>query len=109
MPHGVDGCLPPEVLPSPPPCGWSTGFIATPLTVGLTPRHLLAPAFPNERKLFSWLETVPRVALQADKIFLISPDCNLRVAYTPSLATNLAEVPALLAICAPLPGFISTQ
>ena len=27
-PHGVEGCLPPDVLPSPPPCGWSIGFIA---------------------------------------------------------------------------------
>src|SRR5215472_16409685 len=25
-PHGVTGWRPPEVLPSPPPCGWSTGF-----------------------------------------------------------------------------------
>ena len=30
LPHGVTGCRPPEVRPSPPPCGWSTGFITTP-------------------------------------------------------------------------------
>src|SRR5258708_38860563 len=29
-PHGVTGGRPPEVLPSPPPCGWSTGFIDAP-------------------------------------------------------------------------------
>src|SRR5262249_12069171 len=29
-PHGVTGCRPPLDLPSPPPCGWSTGFIAEP-------------------------------------------------------------------------------
>src|SRR5204863_398839 len=29
-PHGVTGCRPPFDLPSPPPCGWSTGFIAEP-------------------------------------------------------------------------------
>src|ERR1039458_1262251 len=28
-PQGVTGWRPPEVLPSPPPCGWSTGVIAT--------------------------------------------------------------------------------
>ena len=40
-PQGVTGCRPPDERPSPPPCGWSTGFIATPLTVGLTPRQRL--------------------------------------------------------------------
>src|SRR5215472_12531901 len=29
-PQGVTGWRPPEVLPSPPPCGWSTGFMETP-------------------------------------------------------------------------------
>src|SRR6185437_188168 len=29
-PQGVTGWRPPEVLPSPPPCGWSTGFMVTP-------------------------------------------------------------------------------
>src|SRR5581483_10438186 len=28
-PQGVTGCPPPEVLPAPPPIGWSTGFFAT--------------------------------------------------------------------------------
>ena len=26
-PQGEHGCRPPELLPSPPPIGWSTGFI----------------------------------------------------------------------------------
>lgn len=30
---------PPEVLPCPPPCGWSTGFLATPRTEGRHPRQ----------------------------------------------------------------------
>ena len=34
-------------LASPPPCGWSTGFMATPRTVGLMPRQRLAPALPS--------------------------------------------------------------
>ena len=29
-PQGVTGCPPPDVLPAPPPIGWSTGFFATP-------------------------------------------------------------------------------
>ena len=36
-PHGVTGCRPPEVRPSPPPCGWSTGFMTTPRTTGRRP------------------------------------------------------------------------
>ncbi len=42
-----------RVRPSPPPCGWSTGFMATPRTVGRTPRQRLAPALPRERRLCS--------------------------------------------------------
>src|SRR3979409_2244080 len=30
FPRGVTGGRPPEVRPSPPPCGWSIGFIETP-------------------------------------------------------------------------------
>ena len=45
-PHGELGCPPPDVLPSPPPIGWSTGFMATPRTLGLRPFHRLRPAFP---------------------------------------------------------------
>src|SRR4030042_1903010 len=47
-PHGVQGCLPPELFPSPPPRGWSIGFMATPRTVGLQPNHRFFPAFPKE-------------------------------------------------------------
>ena len=52
MPHGVTGCRPPEVLPSPPPSGWSTGFIATPRTCGRLPSQRLRPALPIDT--FSW-------------------------------------------------------
>src|SRR3989338_10924768 len=34
--------------PSPPPCGWSTGFIAVPRTVGGAPFHRFAPPFRSE-------------------------------------------------------------
>src|SRR5574341_1766979 len=43
-PHGLTGCRPPEVLPSPPPCGWSIGFIETPRLVGRMPSQRLRPA-----------------------------------------------------------------
>src|SRR5256885_1321609 len=36
-PQGVTGWRPPEVLPSPPPCGWSTGFMVTPRLCGAFP------------------------------------------------------------------------
>ena len=47
LPHMVLGRLVPRpCLPSPPPYGWSTGFIAVPLTVGLIPFQRLRPALP---------------------------------------------------------------
>src|SRR3977135_1172662 len=48
LPHGVFGLPPGPVLPSPPPCGWSRGFIVEPRTVGLTPSHRLRPALPPD-------------------------------------------------------------
>src|SRR5690348_10808810 len=37
LPHFVCGCPPIGALPSPPPCGWSRGFMAEPRTVGRKP------------------------------------------------------------------------
>src|SRR3984893_16312893 len=47
-PQGVPGWRPPLVLPSPPPCGWSTGFIETPRLCGVLPSHRVRPALPRE-------------------------------------------------------------
>src|SRR5271156_226561 len=44
-PQGVCGWFP-FTRPSPPPCGWSTGFMATPRFVGRRPCHRVRPAFP---------------------------------------------------------------
>src|SRR5262245_62821540 len=52
FPHGEHGCRPPDDFPSPPPIGWSTGFIATPRTDGLRPIQRLRPALPIDT--FSW-------------------------------------------------------
>src|SRR5262245_40988008 len=62
LPHGVTGCLPPEVFPSPPPCAWSPGFMTTPLVWGFLPSQRFRPAFPSEMFLWSRLPTWPTVA-----------------------------------------------
>src|SRR5215468_3553161 len=45
-PQGVTGWRPPEVRPSPPPCGWSIGFMETPRLCGRRPIQRLRPALP---------------------------------------------------------------
>src|SRR3990167_7788935 len=72
-PHGDTGWRPPEVLPSPPPSGWSTGFIATPRTCGRLPSHRLRPALPTETFSWSTLPTCPIVARHSTLILRISP------------------------------------
>src|SRR5262245_33589140 len=73
-PHGEHGCLPPEDLPSPPPIGWSTGFIATPRTLGRRPSQRLRPAFPNETFSWSRFPTWPTTARQFTWKLRTSPD-----------------------------------
>ena len=47
QPQGDTGCgLPCPDLPSPPPWGWSTGFMAMPRTCGLRPNQRERPALP---------------------------------------------------------------
>ncbi|KAK9663006.1 hypothetical protein RND81_O322300, partial [Saponaria officinalis] len=77
-------------LPSPPPWGWSTGFITTPLTTGRLPSQRLDPALP---KLFWFTPTFPT--------------CNFNVADFPSFAISFATAPAALANCPPFPSVIS--
>src|SRR3989344_8006716 len=99
--------LPLPCLPSPPPCGWSTGFIAVPLTVGLIPFHLLLPALPKFSSLFSSLETSPIEAQAPSLTFLISEEGIFICTSPASLAIICAKLPALRAIFAPPFGFIS--
>ena len=98
---------PTGALPSPPPCGWSTGFITDPLTDGLIPKCLVFPALPNLTFSWSAFPTTPIVALHLANINLISPEGNLTWAYFPSLAINCALCPATLTNFAPWPGFNS--
>src|SRR6478735_10221058 len=79
-PHGVTGCRPPFDLPSPPPCGWSTGFIAEPRTVGRFPSHRLRPALPPVMLPWSTLPTWPIVARQVSRTRRISPEGRRSVA-----------------------------
>src|SRR3954463_4359180 len=109
LPFGFTGWRPPEGLPSPPPCGWSTGFMATPRTVGRLPFHRMRPAFPQLMFDCSALPTSPTVARQRPATLRISPDGIRSVARVPSRATSWAEMPADRAILAPPPGRISTQ
>jgi len=53
---------PPEVLPCPPPCGWSTGFIATPRTVGRQPSQRVRPALFRFLSLVTFSAIEPKVA-----------------------------------------------
>src|SRR5204863_2529126 len=106
-PHGDTGGCADAVRPSPPPCGWSIGFMATPRTVGRTPRQRLRPALPMDSRLCSELPTSPIVARQSMCTLRISPERNLSCAYEPSRASTCTPAPAERASCAPLPGIIS--
>src|SRR5918996_3554856 len=104
FPHGDVGWRPPDDLPSPPPCGWSTGFIATPRTDGRLPFQRIRPALPQLMLDCSELPTSPTVARQRRSTIRISPEGIRSVAYLPSLASNWAPEPAERASFAPPPG-----
>src|SRR5712664_4441611 len=72
LPHGDVGGRPPDVFPSPPPSGWSTGFIATPRTRGFRPSQRLLPALPIESSSCSALPTSPTVARHSPRTIRIS-------------------------------------
>src|SRR6184192_2106078 len=67
LPHGVTGWRPPEVRPSPPPCGWSTGFLATPRVSGRLPIQRVRPALANVWLALSGFDTAPTVAMQSER------------------------------------------
>ncbi|VAI45860.1 unnamed protein product [Triticum turgidum subsp. durum] len=94
-------------FPSPPPWGWSTGFITTPLTMGRLPSQHLDPALPKLFWFTPTLPTCPTVAKQFWDTKRTSPDGNLKVADLPSSAMSFATAPAALANCPPLPRVIS--
>ncbi|KAK8301622.1 hypothetical protein V6Z12_D04G034100 [Gossypium hirsutum] len=94
-------------LPSPPPWGWSTGFITTPLTTGHLPSQHLDPALP---KIFWFTPTFPTCSTVVEQFLDIkrtSPEGNFNVADFPSFAISFATAAAALANCPPLPSVIS--
>src|ERR687898_1065396 len=76
MPQGVTGWRPPEVRPSPPPCGWSIGFMATPRTDGRLPSQRLRPALPRLMLDWSGFDTAPIVARHSPRTIRSSPDAS---------------------------------
>src|SRR5688572_15620035 len=73
-PHGEVGCRPPEDFPSPPPIGWSTGFMATPRTLGRRPIQRDFPALPITMFWWSSFPTIPIEQMQTVGTLRISPD-----------------------------------
>src|ERR1700709_2823191 len=80
LPHGVTGWRPPEVRPSPPPCGWSTGFMVTPRLCGRLPRQTVRPALPSLMLPWSGLDTAPTVAMHEPCTTRCSPELRRRIA-----------------------------
>src|SRR5271157_1366239 len=79
LPHMVFGFLVPRGwLPSPPPYGWSTGFIALPRTVGRMPSHRERPALPMVTRFHSAFETCPSDASPSHRTRRTSPDESFR-------------------------------
>src|SRR2546423_14653882 len=74
LPHGDVGGRPPELLPSPPPSGWSTGFMATPRTLGLRPSQRLFPALPIDSSSCSALPPSPIGARHSPRTLRISAE-----------------------------------
>ncbi|KAF7117205.1 hypothetical protein RHSIM_RhsimPtG0002400 (chloroplast) [Rhododendron simsii] len=99
--------LPIEAFPVPPPWGWSTGFITTPLTTGRLPSQRLDPALPKLFWFTPAFPTCPTVAEQFWDIKRTSPEGNFNVADFPSFAISFARVPAALTNCPPFPSVIS--
>src|ERR1044072_684755 len=74
LPVGLTGWRPPLVRPSPPPCGWSIGFMAVPRTEGRRPFQTLRPALARISFIWSGLETAPTVAMQVSGILRTSDE-----------------------------------
>lgn len=92
-----------------PPWGWSTGFLATPLTWGLSPNLRQKPDLVLVVCFLVFKETAPKEAKEyTEKVFL-TPDgswSNAVCEFT-SVLINLANVPELRAYWIPEPGYNS--
>ena len=107
-PHGVHGWRPPEERPSPPPMGWSTGFIATPRTLEpLAPSQRERPALPMLWFSCSVLPTWPMVAMAGRGSSGARRSACAASRSCPRAPSAGRPPPAARTSCAPLPGFSS--
>src|SRR4051812_39451051 len=107
-PVGETGLRPPLLRPSPPPRGWSVGFIEVPRLCGLRPFQRIRPALPMLMFMCSALDTLPIVARHLADTRRTSPLGIVRSAQSFSRAWRVTPQPALRHIWPPLPGTIST-
>ncbi len=61
---------------SPPPWGWSTGFVATPRTIGRLPNHQFCLALWSLCLPWRRLDTIPMVAQHQESMSLSTPKGN---------------------------------
>ena len=93
LPHGVTGCRPPEVRPSPPPCGWSIGFMVTPRLCGRRPSQRERPALAIVVFMWSGFDTEPMVAKHCPCTRRCSPEFRRSDHITLIAAHDLRESP----------------
>ena len=100
-------------LPAPPdrddlpPWGWSTGFMASPRTLGRIPNHLFRPALPKIRFLCSSLPILPRITEHSPLISIILLEGSFTYTFEFSFFIIVPDVPAALIYWPPNPGFLS--
>src|SRR5262249_15498557 len=102
-PQGVTGWRPPDVRPSPPPCGWSMGCMVPPRLWGTRPSQRLRAALPIETFMLSGFDTAPTVAMHRPCTRRCSAELSRRMTYSPSRPTICAYAPAERATCPPWP------
>src|SRR4051812_19480435 len=107
-PVGETGLRPPLLRPSPPPRGWSVGFIEVPRLCGLRPFQRIRPALPMLMFMCSAFDTAPIVARHLIGTLRTSPLGSVSIAQSFSRAPSVALHPAERHICPPLPGTSST-
>src|SRR5829696_663594 len=106
-PVGETGLRPPLLRPSPPPSGWSVGFMLVPRLCGLRPFHRIRPALPIEMFMWSGFDTDPIVARHLLDTRRTSPLGIVSWAHSFSRLVSVAEQPALRQIWPPRPGVSS--
>lgn len=59
-----------------PPCGWSTGFLATPRTLDFLPKVTSVPALPKTKYLYKTWEFLPKITKQKPETHTVRFDGN---------------------------------